>query len=305
MKIHVLDHRFLGTPEVISSFLVEAPEGLLLIEAGPASTAETLEAEIAALGHDLDQVRHVLVTHIHLDHAGGAGRWAARGAEIHVHPLGARHLIDPSRLLASATRIYGDRMDELWGRTAPCPRELVHPWDEAGRRLCGLEVRGYSTPGHAAHHLAFQIAGALFTGDVAGVRLPGSSYVSVPGPPPEFDLLRWQQSLESLSELSVERLYLTHFGEHEDPAGHFEQLGRRLLRCYRAVADILDESPETELLELQRRYQAWERTEAMASGMSVEQYEAYEKANPSFMSAQGFARYWRKSQELGRGDHPS
>ena len=290
MTITCIDQEFLGTPKVIASYLVEAPEGYLLIETGPASTQAVLESRLQNAGVALDEIRHVLITHIHLDHSGGAGYWAQRGAKVYVHPKGATHLIDPSRLLASASRIYLDRMDELWGNTIPAPAEQVVPLEEGVHRIAGLEVRAWDTPGHAAHHLAFGVGGDLFTGDVAGVRLPGSQYVSVPAPPPEFHLETWHQSLHKLIEIAPDRLHLTHFGGDFEGLTHLRQLDQRLDECVEFVTAQSELSPE----ELQVAYQAWDREQAQKYGVDDAAYQAYEKANPIFMSAQGIRRYLTK-----------
>ncbi len=290
MTITCIDQEFLGTPHVIASYLVQAPEGLILVETGPASTQVVLESKLRELGVTLEDIRHVLVTHIHLDHSGGAGYWARRGAKVYVHPKGAPHLIDPSKLLASASRIYLDRMEELWGDTIPAPAEQVIPLEEGSHRIAGLEVRAWDTPGHAAHHLAFGIGGDLFTGDVAGVRLPGSEYVSVPAPPPEFHLETWHQSLEKLIELAPERLHLTHFGGDFEGLAHLRQLDTRLEEC----VEFVSERKELSTAELQAAYQKWDREQARRYGVDDIAYQAYEKANPIFMSAQGIQRYLSK-----------
>lgn len=290
MKVHVIDQEFLGQPQVIASFLVEGPEGNVLLETGPASTRLTLERKLTELGFTLDSIGHVLVSHIHLDHSGGAGYWAERGADIYVHHKGARHIVDPERLLSSATRIYQDKMDYLWGQTIAAPKERVVALEEGTFRVAGLEIEALDTPGHAGHHFAFRIGSDVFTGDVAGVRLPGLNYVSVPAPPPEFNLEVWLESLAKLRAVGAGRFYLTHFGEVTNPASHLDQLEKRLHDCVDFVKENLHENPE----ELSRLYQKWERSQALAAGVGEADYEAYEKGNPSFMSAQGISRYWHK-----------
>lgn len=287
MKIYTIDQQFLGAPEVIASYLVEAPDSLVLIETGPASTQRVLEASIRDLGFALEDVRHVLVTHIHLDHSGGAGHWAARGSQIYVHPKGGRHLISPDRLLASAARIYGERMDELWGTTLPVPEQQVTLFEEGSLPIGGLMVKAWDTPGHAGHHLAFQLSDALFTGDVAGCKLPRSTFPSVPGPPPEFDLPLWKTSLAKLRATDAGRLYLTHFGEVEEPGLYLEALEKRLEQCVEFVESQGALSDE----QLEQAYSAWDREQAGQWGVTDEAYARYEKANPSFMSAQGIRRW--------------
>lgn len=293
MRIHTIDQEFLGTPQVIASFLIEAPLANILIETGPASTQVVLEKKIQDLGVELESIKHVLVSHIHLDHSGGAGHWARRGAQVYVHEKGARHLIEPERLLASAKRIYQDKMDLLWGSTLACPADNVHVLKEGTHSIAGLDLEVLDTPGHAAHHLAFQMEDSIFTGDVAAVRLPQSSYVSVPAPPPEFQLETWLKSLEKLQSRGASRLFLTHFGQVDDPVSHFHQLEKRLHVCVDFVCQHLEQEPT----QVEKLYQEWDRSQALASGLDEESYLAYERANPSFMSAQGILRYLHKKQE--------
>lgn len=293
MKIQTLDQEFQGMPHAIASFLITAPDGYILIETGPATTQPVLEAKLAALGVAPEEIGHVLVSHIHLDHSGGAGYWSRRGSKVYVHPKGARHLIDPERLLSSAARIYLDQMEPLWGKTLPVAAEQVVSMAEGTYQIAGLTVEALETPGHATHHLAFRIGQDIFTGDVAACRLPGSEFISVPGPPPEFNLETWLASVEKLKALKPERLFLTHFGEVEQAQRHLEVLEERLKACAGYVEQNLEKSPE----ELSVLYQAWDREQARSYGVDDEAYRAYEKANPSFMSSQGIARYWRKKME--------
>ena len=294
MEITVIDQEFLGTPNVIASYLVPCPEGYILVETGPATTQEPLESKLKAKGVDLQDIKHVLVTHIHLDHSGGAGYWSQRGAQVYVHERGARHLIQPERLLASAAMIYKDKMEYLWGKTLPVAEGRVTILKEGASEIGGLEVKAWDTPGHARHHLAFQIGEHLFCGDVGGCKLPGSSYVSVPGPPPEFHLETWLASIDKLRESGAEKLYLTHFGAVTGSAtDHWDALESGLKACTNKVQSLLSLPPEQQVEE----YQAWDRQRARESGVNDEGYSAYEKANPIFMSVSGIGRYWHKKAE--------
>lgn len=293
MKIQTIDQEFQGVPQTIASFLITAPEGYILVETGPATTQAVLEKKIEALGVRPEEVKHVLVTHIHLDHSGGAGYWSRRGSTVYVHPKGARHLIDPERLLSSAARIYQDQMEVLWGQTLPVAADRVVEAADGTYNIAGLEVKALETPGHARHHLAFQIGDVIFTGDVAACRLPGSEFISVPGPPPEFDLDTWLQSVARLRSLKPSKLYLTHFGEVPEADKHLANLEQRIKGCAEFVKEHLDNSPQ----ELAALYQAWDREQAAQVGVDDASYKAYEKANPAFMSAQGIARYWNKKKE--------
>ncbi|HEU0302168.1 MAG TPA: MBL fold metallo-hydrolase, partial [Longimicrobium sp.] len=187
-----IDHGW-GGPGFIASYLLADGDSLALVEAGPASTLDALLAGIRAAGHDPAELDHVLLTHIHLDHAAGAGHLAriAPRAAIHVHPQGAGHLADPSRLLSSAARLYGDAMEMLWGTMLPVPPGRIRtPADGEAVRIGGRTLVAVETPGHARHHYAFHDPDArlVFTGDVGGIRLRGARYVSAPTPPPDIDL---------------------------------------------------------------------------------------------------------------------
>lgn len=289
-NLFIIDQEFLGAPHVIASYLLEGPDGLVLIETGPASVKATLERKIQELGFSLEQILHVLVTHIHLDHSGGAGYWAERGAQIHVHEKGARHLIEPEKLLASASRIYLDRMDELWGTTIPASAEKVSVFQEGTRSLAGLEVTALDTPGHAGHHLAFLVGDALFSGDVAGCCLLGCNFPSVPGPPPEFDQEAWKSSLSKLRQAQPAALYLTHYGKVDKPGQYLDALEERLHDCVKFV----EEREGLTMEELQRAYSEWDRAQSKRWNVSEQDYQRYEKANPCFMSAQGIRRYLQR-----------
>lgn len=235
-----IDHGW-GGPGFIASYLVADGGELALVEAGPASTLQALLAGVRAAGHDPAELTHVLLTHVHLDHAAGAGQLAriAPRATVHVHPRGAPHVIDPSRLLASAQRLYGDRMDELWGTMLPVPAERVNLLADNGTvRVGGRTLVALETPGHAAHHLAFHEpdAGLVFTGDVGGIRLDGARHVRPPTPPPEVDTPAWMASIERLRSVEPRMLLPTHFGGITDVEWHLDDLAARLQQWTRMAA---------------------------------------------------------------------
>ena len=227
-----IDHRWMGTPGLIASYLLGDGDDLALVEAGPASTAGNLLAGIRAAGHDPAAVRTLALTHIHLDHAAGAGLLLRHmpHARVVVHPAGAGHLADPSRLLRSAQRIYGDRMDALWGSMLPVPQDRIDARVDVAVQAGGRTLTALDTPGHAGHHLAFHDAerGLLFTGDVAGVRLPGCTHVRPPTPPPEFDPALWRASIARMRGTGAGTLLPTHFGGVGDASRHLEELQDRL-----------------------------------------------------------------------------
>lgn len=239
-----IDHGW-GGPGFIASYLVADGSDLALVEAGPASTLQALLAGVRAAGHDPARLTHLLLTHVHLDHAAGAGQLAriAPQARIYVHGLGAPHLEDPSRLLTSAARLYGDRMDEMWGTMLPVPRDRIHaPADGEAIRVGGRTLIALHTPGHAIHHLAFHDGDArlVFTGDVAGIRLDGAPHVRPPTPPPDLDTPRWLDSIGRLRALRPEMLLLTHFGAVANPGRHLDDLAARLSDWTRRAEETTD-----------------------------------------------------------------
>ena len=293
MRIDVLDLEFQGTPHVIASFLVHAPEGPVVIEPGPGSTLPTLLARLEDHGVKPGDVRDVLVTHIHLDHAGSSGWWARQGARIWVHPIGAPHLVDPSKLLASATRIYGDRMDVLWGEILSAPADRVTAIEDgAVLKLSGLEITAVETPGHASHHHVYRLEDVAFTGDAAGIMLPGNRWVDLPAPPPEFDLEIWRVTLDKIRALGLRKLYRTHFGASsnvEEELASFEEVLRRGVEWVREMLER-DTGRDAMIEEFTRRM----RDLAARTGTNEADTVAYELANPRSMSVDGIARYLRK-----------
>jgi glyoxylase-like metal-dependent hydrolase (beta-lactamase superfamily II) len=299
VRVEVLDLEFQGTPGVIAAHLLMGPEGPVLIETGPASTLPTLRRRLEDFGLRPADVRHVLVTHIHLDHAGAAGWWASQGATVYVHPLGAPHLIDPGKLLKSAGRIYGDRMESLWGETVPAPADRVVAVDdreviEAG----GLQITALDTPGHARHHHVYRLGDVAFTGDAAGIRLPLSPWIDLPAPPPEFDLEAWEETLERLRREELTMIYPTHFGPSPEVKSHLDTLEALLEETVAYVRGLLDEGADRETtLE---RYSGWMRERAAAFGVDERMFPSYELANPRAMSVDGITRYWRKREGVRR-----
>lgn len=296
MRIETLDLDFGNTPETIASFLVFGPDGPVLVETGPASTLPTLLARLGEHGVEPSDVRHVLVTHIHLDHAGAAGWWAQQGSTIFVHPNGARHLIDPSKLLTSAERIYQDRMDELWGRTVPAPAERVVPVEaDATIDAAGLQFIALDTPGHARHHHVYRLGDVAFTGDAAGVRLGERHWIDLPGPPPEFDLEAWKATLDRLRTENFTAVYRTHFGVTTDVAAQLDQFEAHLEEGASLVREMMAEGLDREAMIARYNETIWRL--ASADGVDDAAALAYELANPRFMSVDGIARYWRKRAE--------
>ena len=300
--VFLLDHHFRGSPGVIASYLVADRDALTLIETGPASTMETLLAGVRQAGFDAEQIERIVVTHIHLDHAGGAGALLRRlpRARLYVHPVGAPHLIDPSKLMASATRIYGELMGPLWGEMLPVPVDRLDILPDSATLTTGRRtLRAYDTPGHANHHLVLHDpdTGAVFTGDVAGVRLDGTRLVRPPTPPPEFSPEKWQSSLATLRALAPRRLYLTHFGAYDDVNWHLNELLARVWFWAGLVGGRLATGEEPGATA-----EALRSVEDVILAQSGDPtlLRRYEEAGNYRMSVDGIARWWRK-----RGEQPN
>ena len=293
----IIDLHFQGLPRVIASYVLRGPRGVALIETGPASTYPALKAGLAGLGIELAEVTDILVTHIHLDHSGAAG-WLARetGAMVHVHSVGAPHLADPGKLLASAQRIYGDAMDTLWGETVSVPAGQVHALADGDViNAAGLRITATDTPGHAWHHIAYLLDGLCFTGDVAAVRFPALPHVRVPTPPPEIDLPAWGHSLARLRELRPDSLIPTHFGPVESDVDiHLQTVEEQLS----AVAGFVrarweDGQPIEAVIEA---FKPWIAQRALADGADAAAAARFEVIVPSEMCVQGLLRYLQKSR---------
>jgi glyoxylase-like metal-dependent hydrolase (beta-lactamase superfamily II) len=226
-QLHCIDLMHMGVPGAIGSWVVAGPDGWVVLESGPESTWEVLRAGLCALGVSPKDVAALLLTHIHLDHAGGAWKFAERGVPVYVHHVGAPHLIDPARLERSARRVYGDRYDQLWGPMRPCDASLIHAVsggdivDAAGLRFEAIESLGHANHHHAWHILS---SGDLFTGDAAGMRVPGTDWITVPMPPPEFDPVVWGQTLDRLAAGPWTQFHLTHGGTVNTTEAHLNQL---------------------------------------------------------------------------------
>jgi glyoxylase-like metal-dependent hydrolase (beta-lactamase superfamily II) len=291
-----VDLNFLGRSGIIATAVLKGASGVALVDPGPSTTLDGLLKALLAQGIALRDVRQVLLTHIHLDHAGATGTLlqANPDIEVFVHERGARHMIDPAKLMSSASRLYGADMDRLWGAVLPVPADRVRVLYggerlEAGART--LEV--VQTPGHASHHVSYfdRSSGVAFVGDTAGIRRGTGSYVLPPTPPPDIDLEAWRVSADRILAWDPDTLFLTHFGPFRGARTHFQELFERLdtwsglVRRLLADASIDDQERERRFVEEGR--QAIRRTIGEAEA------EQYSRAGRLDYSWQGLARYWR------------
>lgn len=292
----IIDLHFQGTPKVIAVYLLETNDGLALIETGPSSTLDALEAGVESLGREMADIRHLLVTHIHLDHAGAAGPLMRRNTEarLYVHEVGAPHSIDPTNLVRSATRIYGDQMEPLWGEVMPVPAERVVAVSDGGTvNIGGRTLSVLYTPGHASHHVAFHDMrhNLAFTGDVAGIRIPPSPDVLPPTPPPDIDIPLWHTSVARLRELAPARMLLTHFGVVNDVREHLDLLDTRLDEWVFLIESLVIGGLDRDTMV--ERLKAHVTAQMEADGTtSVSRQTAL--ATPYGMAVDGLLRYLRK-----------
>ena len=301
-RVIALDLKFQGRARAIASYLIRSLKGnaVVLIESGPGSTLPGLEAGLAKEGLSPRDVTHVLLTHIHLDHAGAAGWLARQGAEIYVHPVGAPHMINPEKLLASATRIYGDRMESLWGEFLPVPEEKLRvPGDNEEIEIGDLRFLPINTPGHAEHHYAYLFEDICFSGDVGGVRIPGYQYLRVPMPPPELHLERWHESIRRLQKEKFARIAPTHFGIYDDPEWQLREVDKGLDDAERWLEQTMTEDPSMPIEALRESFTEWMVEQATEMGLSEDVVNAFTVANPPGMSADGLLRYWKKVKNVG------
>jgi glyoxylase-like metal-dependent hydrolase (beta-lactamase superfamily II) len=304
MKIETIDLDFMGTKQVIASFLLLAEDGTsaAIVETGPTTSLDRLTAGLKQHGVSHEDVRQVFLTHIHLDHAGASGHLSEMlsNATFYVHEVGYPHLVDPSKLVKSATRIYGESMDELWGEARPVPEDRIVILKEGDEtEAAGVILVAHDTPGHAYHHLAYlePDSGTLFTGDVAGIRLPGQSYVRPPTPPPEIDVEAWVQSINHIRRIAPASLWPTHFGSYEDVERHLGELEQRLQDWLLFVQGQMDDGADRE--EISEELRAKGDAEMLAEGADTKQSEHYDLAGSYPMLTAGLMRYATRRRERG------
>lgn len=292
-RILTIDLNFQNKTQAIASYLIRHNDGAVLIESGPGSALPALEAALAKENLSPHDITHVLLTHIHLDHAGAAGWLSRQGAEIYVHPNGAPHLLNPEKLIASATRIYGDRMDQLWGEFLPVEQNQLKVVQDAEEIVIGnLRFAAINTPGHAEHHYSYLFEDVCFSGDVGGVRIPGFSYLRAPMPPPELHFGRWHESISRLRKEKFTRIAPTHFGIYDDAEWQLNELEQKLLATEKWLGQVMPAEPGLE--ELREKFEVWMNEQSRAQGLSADVIQAYTLANPLGMSADGLMRYWKK-----------
>lgn len=297
-KTWYLDLHYLGAPQLIACAVLETDAGLVLIDPGPETTLAHLSESLAERGYTLADVHAVLLTHIHLDHAGATGGLVEEQPEVqvYVHRVGRRHVVDPERLLRSARRLYGDDMDRLWGDVRPVPEEQVHTlYGDETITVGGRTLDVAHTPGHASHHVSYldRATGTAFVGDTAGMAVTGADYVIPVAPPPDIDIERWSESLDQLEAWTPNGLFVTHFGPSEDVAGHLHTMRAKLAAWAEQVRTDLSDADDA------ARARAFHAACLARWREAIEPsyYPAYERFGLPESSWYGLARYWRKKAE--------
>ncbi|MEZ5288818.1 MAG: MBL fold metallo-hydrolase [Vicinamibacterales bacterium] len=296
-----IDLHFGGHARVIATAVLRGADGVTLVDPGPTSCLPALERGLAGLGASLSDVRRILLTHIHLDHAGATGTILARvpAAEVLVHERGAPHMIHPAKLIASATRLYGDRMDALWGRFDAAPAERVRVL-QGGERLdvAGRPIRVAYTPGHAVHHVSYldESDGTAYVGDTCGIRVAGD-YIVAATPPPDIDIELWNRSLDAIEAWQATSLFLTHFGPVGAARAH-----RKLSPGPGGDGEAVSGSLAGGDSDEQRAAQfAADMRRAARQALSETDAAALEQAAPFEQIWAGLARYWRKRRPSDAG----
>ncbi|MBC6425068.1 MAG: MBL fold metallo-hydrolase [Ekhidna sp.] len=289
---HTIDLHFLGYKHAIGSFLIESGDGPILIETGPYSTFENLKTGLKTHNYEPEDIKHVFLSHIHFDHAGAAWAFAKNSAKIYLHPFGADHMRDPARLVASASMIYGDQMDTLWGKMEGIHVEnLVTCKHGEVIGIGGQSLKALHTPGHAKHHIAWKWKETIFAGDLAGVKIEGGPVVP-PCPPPDINLEDWINSIDLVLSEKPSTLILTHYGEEKNPNVHMQELKEILNDWAYWVKEKWEEGmSNAQIIPLFIQYTAKHLKDKGVSDLGIKQYEA---ANPSWMSVAGLVRYWKK-----------
>jgi glyoxylase-like metal-dependent hydrolase (beta-lactamase superfamily II) len=296
MNITSLDVNWTGRPQSIAAALLESNGQRAMIDPGPGSTLATLRQGLSSRGIAVSDLHAILLTQIHLDHAGATGSLVRENPRlaVYVHELGAPHLKDPSKLLASAARLWPDTLQELFGETLPVPAESLRILQGGETLPLGAtKLNIVYTPGHASHHVSYfdDAEGVAFVGDTTGIRIDNAPYILPATPPPDIDLSAWDKSMDTILERRPARLFLTHFGYADNPAAHIAEFRERLHHWAQVAAECLRVAPDdAAALEMFVAKSHREMQERLGD-TEAEHHTFTAGLNLSFL---GLARYWRK-----------
>jgi glyoxylase-like metal-dependent hydrolase (beta-lactamase superfamily II) len=297
MSVSQIDLNFMGNQGTIATYLISHSNGVAIVDPGPETGLPILTAALNERGLTPRDVTHILVTHIHLDHAGAAGWFAAQGAQVYVHPVGAAHVINPEKLIASAKRLYGDWMEKLWGEMKPVPAaNLIEVQDEAEILAGDARIRAIHTPGHAAHHVVYIFDDTIFSGDVGGIRFGPKAYVRLPFVPPETNLGQWRASLKRMRDTGCGKIAPAHFGIYSDAGAHLAAADRFLDEVEAWLEQNMAVIPDVETLGA--HYTEFLRAHGLAAGLDEAALAVFDGGNPISFAASGLFRYWHKVRNI-------
>ena len=292
--VKIIDIQFLGVKSAIACFLIKSSKGLVMIETGPSTSYKIISQELNNLGYNIKDVKHVFITHIHLDHSGGAWKFAENGAKIYVHPNGAKHLKNPQKLIESATKIYGNKMDFLWGKIKKINKKKIQTVEHKEKIIIGdTIIKSLHTPGHAEHHIAWKINDEIFAGDVAGAKIFDGPVIPA-CPPPEIDIEKWENSIDIIIKENPKCLYLTHFGKINDVDNHLNDLKKIL---WDWANWIKNNNKFNDVETLTKEFKNYVNDFLISLNLSEDLINQYYTANPPYMSVSGLLRYWNKKNK--------
>lgn len=297
ISIKTIDLMPMNISEAIGVFLIKSKDANILVECGPSSTVDRVVEGLKKEGLDPQDLDGLFVTHIHLDHAGATGFFTSHGVPVFVHPKGSPHLIDPSKLMKSAGRVYGESVSKMWGQLEPSSKNLVNGVkDQELINIKDISFTAIETVGHADHHHAWRLEGdspATFCGDAAGMVIPGTRHITLPMPPPEFDLMTWRNSLDILESELRGPLILTHFGEITNPKEHLNNVKNELNK----QVDWIVEANKNPNKELKKEYREWLIDLAIKTGVDSELASIHISESLASMSVNGILLWESKKQK--------
>ncbi|MBL0690909.1 MAG: MBL fold metallo-hydrolase [SAR324 cluster bacterium] len=293
-NLSLLDVSIRNQAKTIGSYLIRSGDRNILIDCGPESQFNNLEQQLKKLSLSPQDITDVLLTHIHLDHAGAAWRFAELGANIYLHPIGQIHMIDPSRFLASAKMIYEDTMD-IWGDLKPiAPNKLRVVEDNQVLKIGNLSIEALFTPGHAKHHISWMIDDHIFSGDICGCRFPNGGPVVAPTPPPDLDFILWEKSIKIIQQKKPKALCLTHYGIFTDVDAHLAKLREDLVFIEKFSKQLADK--KIDLASIGQNTPPEIENALLAQTKVGELYDFYQVMAPTWMNVQGMIHYWNKKK---------
>jgi len=291
--VHCINLEYKGSDLEINSFIVESSDGPIIIETGPQVCLDNLTAGLQKLGYSKEDVKHVLLTHIHLDHGGGAWCFAEHGANVYLHPLGYKHMHDPTRLLNSAKLIYGDMMDSMWGTLKPIAAEQLHALDDGEQLTIGDKTfTSWHTPGHAKHHIAWQLDKILFAGDLAGIKRKSGAVIA-PTPPPDIDIDEWIIQINRMLTIDeIDTYYVTHGGLVSDPKDQMERMKDVLISFSEFVKPFVEQGSNTN--DCLQPFLEFARDRFSKEGMDKDTLDTFINGGALLADLHGIMRYWTK-----------